>query len=381
MRRSFLATVLLAPGLVAAQRVTPITLPPADARFEQPFGSVIGIRELSDGRIIVADPNDLGLVVADFRTQSANPISRRGGGPGEYGRVSRLWAIAGDSTLMGDLTQRRWLILDGDRVVVTVPPDHPTVRLTQGLFLGADGAGHLMRESYDDAPVGESTSSERDSSYLVRYHRSTARVDTVARLMRRPMQVTRQANAKGETSAISMRALRLRVGEQYLLHRDGWLAVVRVNPFRVDWRSPDGRWTKGAPLPVPVIRMTDREEQASLARTARSQAANPSNVPVPPSMQIPDDDWPDVMPPYVQGELLASPEGHVLIRRQPSADFPGVAYFVVDRRGRLSGVIELKDSERLLASGARAIYVVESDADDLKYIRRHPWPHSALPPG
>ncbi len=50
-------------------------------------------------------------------------------------------------------------------------------------------------------------------------------------------------------------------------------------------------------------------------------------------------------------------------------------------RGRLAGIMELKDNERLFAPGARAIYVVESDADDLKYIRRHPWPHSALPPG
>jgi hypothetical protein len=96
-------------------------------------------------------------------------------------------------------------------------------------------------------------------------------------------------------------------------------------------------------------------------------------------MQTPDDDWPDVMPPYLQGEIMFSPDGDVIFRRQPSADYPGVAYYVVDRRGQLLGILELKDNERIIAAGARSLYIVESDADDLKYIRRHPWPSVRLP--
>jgi hypothetical protein len=277
---------------------------------------------------------------------------------------------------------RRWLVLHGDQVVVTVPPDNPTVKATQGLFVGTDAAGYLFRETYSEPPPGQSVSSSADSSYLVRFHRSSTRVDTLAQLMRRPSVSIRQTNAKGENTFIGMRALRLRVGEQYVVHPDGWIAIVRVNPFRVDWRSPDGQWTRGAPLPVPVIRMTAREKQASLARTAASQAASRSSAPpmqMPPQMQTPDDDWPDVMPPYLQGELMFSPDGDVIIRRQPSADFPGVAYYVVDRRGRLLGVINMKNNERIVGSGVRSLYVVESDPDDLQYLRRHPWPNVRLP--
>jgi hypothetical protein len=128
--------------------------------------------------------------------------------------------------------------------------------------------------------------------------------------------------------------------------------------------------------------MTAREKSASLARTAASIAANPSSKsapPPPPQLKTPDDDWPDVMPPYMQGEITFSPDGDVIIRRQPSADYPGVAYYVVDRRGRLLGVIEMKNNERIVSAGARSLYVVESDADDLQYIRRHPWPSIRLP--
>ena len=382
MQFRLVALALMTAMPMAAQRPAVVTLPPHDARFEQPFGGVIGVRELSDGRIVVADPNDLGLVVADFRSQSTKPISRKGGGPGEYGAVARIFPIGADSTLMPDIMQRRWLVLAGDRIVVTVPPDNPTVRAMQGIFLGADAAGNVAREFYTEAPVGQSVSSERDSSYLVRYHRSTGRADTVARLMRRPTVSTRTTNAKGENTFVGVRALRLRVGEQYIVHPDGWIAIVRINPFRVDWRSPEGRWTLGAPLPVPVIRMTEREKAASLARTAASRASNPSSTPppqLPPQLQTPDDEWPDVMPPYQQGEIMFSPAGDVIFRRQPSADYPGVAYYVVDRRGRLLGVINMKDNERIIAAGVRSIYVVESDSDDLKYVRRHPWPSIRLP--
>ena len=163
------------------------------------------------------------------------------------------------------------------------------------------------------------------------------------------------------------------------MHPDGWIAVVRINPFRVDWRSPEGRWTLGAPLPVPVIRMTEKEKNASRARTAASRAANPSSTPLPPQLQTPDDEWPDVMPPYMQGELTFSPDGDVIFRRQPSADHPGTAYYVVDRRGRLLGVLDLKDNERIIGWGAKSLYIVETDTDDLKYIRRHPWPSVRLP--
>ena len=84
------------------------------------------------------------------------------------------------------------------------------------------------------------------------------------------------------------------------------------------------------------------------------------------------------MPPYTEGFLYFTPTGDVLIRRQPSAEHPGVGYYAVDRASKLLGIIELKDNEIIGGFGARSIYIIESDADDLKFIRRHPWPSSRL---
>ena len=379
MRTLVAVAITVAPSLGMAQAPKRVVLPPHNARLDVGFTVITSVRELSDGRVLVTDPQDLQLVVADFRGGEPKQISRRGQGPGEYGLAAPLFRIGGDSSLMADFRNRRLLLLDADKIVTTVPPDNPIIRATQGFVRYADRLGHVTSVKSPEPPTGESTSNIRDSSTVLRFHRSTNKVDTVTKILDRPAVRTVVRDAKGEVTSSSFRAMRLSIGEQYIMHPDGWIAVVRTNPFRVDWRSPEGRWTLGAALPVPVIRMSEKEKAASRARTAASMAANPSSTPLPPQLQTPDDEWPDVMPPYQMGELTFSPDGDIIFRRQPSADFPGVAYYVVDRRGRLLGVLEMKDNERIIGAGARSVYVVETDSDDLKYLRRHPWPSIKLP--
>ena len=385
MRNVIAVTSLFIPALGFAQQPATIKLQPPDARLETGFTGITSIRELSDGRILVTDPRDLQLVVADLKTGDVKQVSRRGGGPGEYGMAGLVHAIAGDSSLMSDFMQRRVLLFDKDKVVETVAADNPIIKSIRGVVRFADRLGNVYSTRSPERPDGEYATSAKDSSVVFRVHRVSGKVDTLAKMLDRPTVHTIQRNAKGEVSMSSSRPRRLRVGEQFLPHPDGSLAVVRINPFRVDWRSPEGRWTPGAPLPVPVIRMSDQEKRASLARTAASQAASPSSAQIPPEMlkqmQFPDDDWPEVMPPYMQGEMTFTPEGHILLRRQPSANLPGVAYYAVDRRGVLVGIIEMKDNERIFGYGARSLYVIESDADDLKFIRRHPWPFTSNRPG
>ena len=382
MRSLLSVAVLLIPGLTLAQAPT-VKLPPHDARLETGFTAITSIRELSDGRILVTDPRDQGLVIADLKTGDVKQVSRRGAGPGEYGMAGLLHAIAGDSSLMSDFMNRRVLVFDKDKAVVTVAPDNPIIKETQGFVRYADRLGNVFSVKSPEVPSGQTTTSEKDSSAIIRVNRATGRVDTLATVRDRPTVRTVVRNEKGEVSQSSARSLRLRVGEPWIVHPDGHLAVVRINPFRVDWRSPDGRWTRGAALPIPVIRMTEREKQASLARTAASQASAGGNrqpMPqIPKELQTPADEWPEVMPPYIETALQFTPSGDVLIRRQPSADHRGIAYYAVDRAGKLLGILELKDNETIGGFGSKSIYIIETDADDLRFIRRHPWPLTRLP--
>jgi hypothetical protein len=103
--------------------------------------------------------------------------------------------------------------------------------------------------------------------------------------------------------------------DEALPFADGWIAVVRMDPYRVEWRSPNGRWIRGA-LPFSVIRMDDKEKRAYMERQAAATgkpASSPGSI----------TDWPATVPPYRSPlVLLASPDGRVFIPRLPSADHP-----------------------------------------------------------
>ena len=210
MRNVLAVTILSIPALVGAQQPAVIKLQPHNARLETAFTAITSIRELSDGRILVTDPRDLQLVVADFRTGDVRQISRRGGGPGEYGFAAPVHAIAGDSSLMADFLQRRVLLLDQDKIVATVAADNAVIRATQGFITFADRVGNVVSQKSSDPPEGQSTTSMKDSTAVIRVARRTGRMDTLAMVLVRPTVRTITRNAKGDISFSSARPLRLR---------------------------------------------------------------------------------------------------------------------------------------------------------------------------
>ncbi len=92
-------------------------------------------------------------------------------------------------------------------------------------------------------------------------------------------------------------------------------------------------------------------------------------------------DWPSVVPPFVQlassriPTLQADTEGNVLIERLRTVESPTRRYDVVDRQARIKRIILLGPNEQIIGFGARHVYVVHTDDDDLKSIRKHllPW--------
>ena len=367
MLRLVLGVLTLLPAFVQAQKLPVVALGKPDASLDEEFTFISSVRELGDGRVIITDPRDRGIVVADLRTGRTESLSRKGQGPGEYTMAAPVLPLAGDSSIMPDMLSRRWLLFDGTRSVASMPPDAAVILATRGLAIGADSLGHVI--SYADEPVvaGARDLGKGDSSTVIRVARATGKVDTVARLRQAPAHTEIQTDTAGRVVRSSIRRQRLAVGEAALLFRDGWLAVTRIEPYRVDWRTADGHWVLGKPLPLPVIPMSAREKRASMERTAKSSgqpAKSPDTI----------SDWPDVMPPYLSNGLVAGPYGLLLVQKQPSADYPDPRYDVVDRRGNLLGQLTLPANQRIVASGANALYVVAKDEDDIERLRRFAWP-------
>jgi hypothetical protein len=260
------------------------------------------------------------------------------------------------------------LLLHGAKVVATLASEVPAVAATRSVS-GADSLGFVLTTLRQPPPArgGVSEFGRRDSVELVRVARSTARADTIARLRMTPTSIRATANAKGEPTSVSVRRNTLTVGEEALLFADGSVAVVRLDPYRVDWRAPNGRWTFGAALPAPVIKVNAREKRAHMDRTAKA-----SGQPV----KSPDTitDWPETLPPYVSNSLLPSSDGRLLILRQRTSDHEEQRYDVVNRRGVLDGQLTLPENERIVGFGAHSVYVAVTDSDGIQRLRRHPWP-------
>jgi hypothetical protein len=76
------AALSAVPIASSAQSVPRAVLGRTEAQLPDPFDNVTAVRELSDGRVIVADRSAKTVTVADFRSGSATAIGREGQGRG-----------------------------------------------------------------------------------------------------------------------------------------------------------------------------------------------------------------------------------------------------------------------------------------------------------
>jgi len=365
---------LAMPEQGAAQTPTPLVLKPATVTHAEEFTFVTSLRELSDGRVLVTDGREQRLLMLDFAEQTAAPVGRKGNGPNEYSMVFPLHPAGGDSSVMGDVLSRRLLLLDGPRVVATLPPDHPAVVATKGFVRGADALGRILSFALPDPPNGVSTTTLADSQTVLLVSRGRLRVDSVAKLRQAPTRLEIQRDDKNVIrSSSTMVVGEFPSEEKAILFADGWLAIARLEPFRVDWRTADGRWTRGAALPVKRIPVDAREKNAHAGRRAAAQAQQgplPRGMPPQPGLG----EYPEFVPPFGMSSLLvAGPAGLLMIKRHTSADYTGSHYFVVDRAGKLVGELSLPANETVVGAGPKTIYIAVKDEDDVIRLRRHPW--------
>jgi hypothetical protein len=211
-----------------------VRLQPPTARLGEEFTRIVGVRELSDGRVLVAEAGETRLVVGDFSRNLVVQIGRQGKGPGEYSQVSALTSIGTDSTLMADWRNGRWLVLLKDQIVHTLPPDHPANKASWGLLRGSDSRGHVLTTTSPPIREGTPTLGKADSIAAVIVTVATGASDTVGRLRTAPLTIWTERNQAGKVTRAGLTYPPFSVAEEPLLFPDGWLAIARLDPYRVD---------------------------------------------------------------------------------------------------------------------------------------------------
>lgn len=352
--------------------VREIELGEPDAVLGEEFSNIYGARELSDGRLLVSDARENRLVVIDWTRDGVAQIGREGRGPGEYRSAGRLHAVRGDSTLFEDRRQGRWHLLDGDRITATVEYMQRNRRSIPNT-VGADEHGRiLVLHPYvfsraSDGYHPQFALENAESLLVLLEQRGTGARDTLLRLRGRSrgLNMVRKSPERGAPKIPWYVGNPLAANDQPLLFPDGWVALARLAPYRVDWRDPSGRWTRGAPLPTDTVRVDARQRRFAVDRRYHPEVEmQPDELP----------DWPAVVPPFLPDALLGAPDGRLLIRRTSHADQRGTVYDVVDRGGRLVGRITLPEKAEIIAVGRRHLYVAVETDWFLQRLERHPWP-------
>lgn len=330
-----------------------VTLKPPQLRHDSAFAGLRSARILSDDRVLVAEFDTRRLLILDFRSIAVRQIGRRGQGPGEYATTPMLFALGGDSTLAAVRSQRRWLVLSADTIVATVPPTDSLLVKTRGSIAGANRTHFLFTR--DRPPRADGIV---DSADVFQIARASGRVEPIARIRTAATRIGGSKDSQGRTVETSDAVGVIRSSENALLFDDGWVAIVRLEPAKVEWRQPGGQWLGVASLGLRPVRFDARQKAWYLRE---NQLSAESVV------------WPSVMP-LLRGSAFAAPDGRVIAERSRDADAGYPRYLLIDRHGKAEGEIRLRAGQRILAVSAKWILLLSADDDGLQHLALHPWP-------
>ena len=258
-----------------------VELPSASARSADRFASVLGIRQVAGGKLLVNDAGSRQLKLLDSTLAHATLVSdSTPGTPTSYGSMAvPLIRHLGDSSLFPDFSARALLVLDGaGRVArVAAPPNPNDLISIIGGFSATDPQGRLVYRSALALPPGRpgmTPATLPDSVPIVRADFERRQVDTVARVYAR--LGNSQSVDRSDPSQVRIRLTLnpLPALDEWSLLSDGTVAIVRARDYHVDWVSPTGVVTSSPKLPFDWKRLTDDDKQRLIdsTRVARETA-------------------------------------------------------------------------------------------------------------
>jgi hypothetical protein len=354
-----------------AQRVA---LGRAEAVFDEPFDNVAAVRELRDGRVLVADPFGKTVSLVDFRRGTATAVGREGQGPNEFSLPAGLVALPGDTTLVVDPAQRRLL-----RVLPDGRPSG-TIAMPAGGFLQVRGADAQGRIYLQGSPFGdrlEPGAKPRDTLPVIRWDPRSGKQDTLAMVQGASIKI--DVSGGSNMRRVMTRPQPFSRQDAWAVAPDGRVGIARVGDYHVDWIGAKGAAVRGpavAHAAVPVSK-ADRDEVIRRASDRRgaiviSRGGGPT-PPEPPPPTAADFDFPEAKPPFVANGARTAPDGTLWVERsQPAGAAP--LYDVFDAQGRLVRQVALPKDARLVGFGATSLYLARTDADDLQVLERYKRP-------
>jgi hypothetical protein len=361
-------------ALAAPAGAQPVRLLTPNATLAEEFSAIRGVRELSDGRLLVSDYIDQRVVLVDLDRGTVTARIGKGGGPQEARLPTRLVPMPGDSTILVDLGNNRLLILDGQgRAARSMPTERPGVQGVRGV--DAAGAFYFAVPAWmEERPLAN------DSVRIVKWHPRSDKLETIAVVQGDRMR-----------SDIRSPALTPRIPTVGYAAQDAWvmgegsvLRIVRAAGYRVETRAPGA-----APVIGPSHAYATRPVSAAdrLAYVRRFMASSPTsgkgeNGGMGYSPTLSDAEvaamargtqYAEQHPMFSAGEVIAAPGGRLWVGRPAGPGRP-VLYDVFDDGGRRVTTVELGPGRWVAAVGRQQVYVVIESDLGIQHLERYPLP-------
>jgi hypothetical protein len=359
------------------------------AVFPEDFGTVQAVRELPDGRVMVADPLGSALYVVDLDAGTRETLGTEGQGPGEYRQPDTVWPIGGDSTLLVDLGNARFMTLDSDFAFGETSPlstGDPRSGLVVALPQGVDANGNVYARSMGGGMGGELP----DSGAILRVGRGDFSVDTLA--MYKLQERTLSESGGPDNRSVSIQQIPLSPEDSWGVGADGAIVVARSSDYHVEWIAPDGSMTAGGPVAYDPVSIGSAEKEEWLASRGQQGGGIGISVSINDTgaMQtsfrrggmrmggreepsIDDYEWPATKPPFYDGRIVVDPLGRAWVRRHVEAG-ADATYDLFDRSAERVATYSLPNNKRVVGFGDGSVYVVAFDEFDLTYLERYALP-------
>lgn len=337
--------LLLLATLVAcgpkAPPVPQVTLAPQGDSVLVPFAEVTDAAWIDGSRWAVLAPGGPEADLIDLGAGTRRTLTR----PGQ-GQPFNLFR-AGDTLYTGEPLARLTALWSLEGAPVRTEPVSDRVR--GALPRARDPQGRFLVEMRP--PAGADGSGNRDSASVLRVGAS---VDTVARLAPLDLATIETANGPRFERRVFSGVDRWGVLD------DGTTWVARVYHNRVDHRAPDGRETRGQPLPDRVLEVTRADREQFVNKFPEELRRSAEQLPFAPIKAA-------------FTAAFADASGRVWLERSRAVSDTVQSYHVVGRDGRLAFIAVVPWNHQVLAASAGHALVARPGRDGI-YLRQAPIP-------
>ena len=296
-----------------------------ESKLPVSFAQLSNVVELSGGRVAFAETRDKLFLTADLKTGDVDTLGTRADSVGPDSPVAQYkfpgWVahLAGDTVALVDFSAQRttlWSERGEPLKVLSIAPVAGTAPV-----LVYDTVGHGYKIDYQAILGGEPGDTTRpDSVAVLRIGLGTGKVDTVARLAAPVFGKARFGDQEQQAATV------FAPNDFFGVLPNGTAWVARGGENRVDWRTPEGRWSRGEKrdyTPIPVSQ-ADKDRVLAQVREQGKQYGMPQNL----RIEYP---FAATKPPF--DFALGRPNGELWLQRPRAEEDGQLTYDVYNGQG------------------------------------------------